>query len=83
VAGRLLLALTNLSDTLKHDHQLSSPLTSYLNCGPPHRHHSLALIQTQYRRVFTCSKMGLTHILEAFSDRYVAEVTYVSLPVDN
>ncbi|KAJ7442623.1 GPI transamidase subunit PIG-U [Mycena latifolia] len=31
VAGRLLLALTNLSDTLKHDHQLSSPLTSYLN----------------------------------------------------
>jgi len=31
VAGRLLLALTNLPDALKHDHQLSSPLTSYLN----------------------------------------------------
>ncbi|KAJ7134786.1 GPI transamidase subunit PIG-U [Mycena epipterygia] len=31
VAGRLLLALTNLSDALKHDHQLSSPLTSYFN----------------------------------------------------
>ncbi|KAJ7095734.1 GPI transamidase subunit PIG-U [Mycena belliarum] len=31
VAGRLLLALTNLSETLKHDHQLSSPLTSYFN----------------------------------------------------
>ncbi|KAJ7288155.1 GPI transamidase subunit PIG-U [Mycena rebaudengoi] len=31
VAGRLLLALMNLSDALKHDHQLSSPLTSYLN----------------------------------------------------
>ncbi|KAJ7625394.1 GPI transamidase subunit PIG-U [Mycena polygramma] len=31
VAGRLLLALTNLPDALKHNHQLSSPLTSYLN----------------------------------------------------
>ncbi|KAJ7025404.1 GPI transamidase subunit PIG-U [Mycena alexandri] len=31
VAGRLLLALTSLSDALKHNHQLSSPLTSYLN----------------------------------------------------
>ncbi|KAJ7781767.1 GPI transamidase subunit PIG-U [Mycena maculata] len=31
VAGRLLLALTNLSGVLKHNHQLSSPLTSYLN----------------------------------------------------
>ncbi|KAK7048524.1 phosphatidylinositol glycan anchor biosynthesis class U protein [Favolaschia claudopus] len=31
VASRLLLALTNLPDALKHDHQLSSPLTSYLN----------------------------------------------------
>ncbi|KAJ7486042.1 GPI transamidase subunit PIG-U [Mycena galericulata] len=31
VVGRLLLALTNLSDGLKHNHQLSSPLTSYLN----------------------------------------------------
>ncbi|KAJ6621856.1 GPI transamidase subunit PIG-U [Mycena sp. CBHHK59/15] len=31
VAGRLLLALTSLSETLQHDHQLSSPLTSYLN----------------------------------------------------
>ncbi|KAJ6475050.1 GPI transamidase subunit PIG-U [Mycena vitilis] len=31
VAGRLLLALTNLPDVLKHNHQLSSPLTSYLN----------------------------------------------------
>ncbi|KAJ6508519.1 GPI transamidase subunit PIG-U [Mycena sanguinolenta] len=31
VAGRLLVALTNISDALKHDHQLSTPLTSYLN----------------------------------------------------
>ncbi|KAJ7245033.1 GPI transamidase subunit PIG-U [Mycena haematopus] len=31
VASRLLVALTNLSDALKHDHQLSTPLTSYLN----------------------------------------------------
>ncbi|KAJ7195435.1 GPI transamidase subunit PIG-U [Mycena pura] len=31
VGGRLLLALTNLSGALKRDHQLSSPLTSYLN----------------------------------------------------
>jgi hypothetical protein len=31
VAGRLSLSLTNLPDVLKHDHLLSSPLTSYLN----------------------------------------------------
>ncbi|KAJ7643983.1 GPI transamidase subunit PIG-U [Roridomyces roridus] len=31
VVGRLLLALTNASDVLKHNHQLSTPLTSYLN----------------------------------------------------
>jgi hypothetical protein len=45
VAGRLLLALTNLPDALKHDHQLSSPLTSYLNCAQPPPTRQFALTQ--------------------------------------
>jgi len=33
VGGRLVLSLIGLEDVLKHDHQLSSALTSYSNCA--------------------------------------------------
>ena len=32
LAGRLLLAFVRLPDGLKHDHLLSTPLTSYPRC---------------------------------------------------
>lgn len=34
IAGRFLLSLTNANELLKHDHLLSSPLTSYPRCAP-------------------------------------------------
>jgi CRISPR/Cas system CMR-associated protein Cmr5 small subunit len=76
VAGRLLLALTSLPDALKHDHQLSSPLTSYSN-----RVFSMIVLNPSYLFIasFQCRKdciyssMELTRILEAFSDTYVSK----------
>ena len=35
VAARLLLAYAPLPEALKHDQQLSSPLTSYARCAEP------------------------------------------------
>lgn len=47
IAGRFLLSLTNANELLKHDHLLSSPLTSYPRCAPYirqfWRYHWLAL----------------------------------------
>lgn len=72
VATRLVLAFSPLTQYLRDDHLLSSPLTSYARCeyacqwAVP-----VMLTTTQYKRVYTCSSMGLTHIPGALSDMWV------------
>ena len=78
VAARLLLSFAPLPDQLKHDHLLSSPLTSNLRCNrlPQRLDSNLVDLFVVSLGVSQCTKesislrMGLIHIREGYFIRF-------------